>query len=129
MEEQPKRSVPRAPIEIRVEYQHVNALAADYTKNLSKGGAFIPTDSPLPIGTRCFFTLTIPSLSDALRLEAEVKHHDLVENESGMGVAFLFSNEEEENAFHVVIDRLMFEHLGEQLYHHLKSSKQSIENQ
>ena len=127
MEEQSKRNVPRAPIEIRVEYQHLNALAADYTKNLSKGGAFIPTDSPLPIGTRCTFTLNVPTLAEPLRLDAEVKHHDAAHDEPGMGVEFLFSNDEESNSFHIVIDRLMFEHLGEQLYNHLKGTKSNVD--
>lgn len=128
MNEEAKRSLARAPIEIRVEYQHLNALAADYTKNLSRGGAFIPTESPLPVGTRCFFTLTVPNLEEPLRLEAEVKHHDPSGDQAGMGVAFLFSNDDEAKAFHVVIDRLMFDHLGEQLYAHLKTSAQTAEN-
>ena len=120
MNEQPKRNVPRAPIEIRVEYQHLNALAADYTKNLSKGGAFIPTETPLPIGTQCTFTLNVPTLSDPLRLEAEVKHHESSNDKEGMGIEFIFSSDEESKSFHVVLDRLMFEHLGEKLYNHLK---------
>ena len=128
MEEQSKRNVPRAPIEIRVEYQHLNALAADYTKNLSKGGAFIPTETPLPVGTRCAFTLNVPTLAEPLRLEAKVKHHDSAGDEPGMGIEFLFSSDEESSAFHIVIDRLMFEHLGEQLYTHLKSSKRNTED-
>ena len=73
MTEQAKRVVARAPIEIRVEYQHLNALIPDYTKNLSKGGAFIETSEPLAVGTRCYFTLEIPSFDEPLRLEAEVK--------------------------------------------------------
>ena len=124
MNEQAKRTGPRAPIEIQVEYEHLNALASDYTKNLSKGGAFIQTEVPLPIGTQCFFTLSIPFLQDPLRLEAEVKHHDTKDGEVGMGIGFVFSSEEESQAFHVVLDRIMFDHLGEQLFNRLKAMKQ-----
>ena len=123
MTEQAKRMVARAPIEIRVEYQHLNALISDYTKNLSKGGAFIETNEPLAIGTRCYFTLAIPSFDEPLRLEAEVKHHDPMEDTQGMGIAFLFSSQEEAAAFHTVLDRIMFEHLGETLFKRLKTSQ------
>ena len=128
MESQTKRTGPRAPLEIRVEYQHLNALASDYTKNLSKGGAFIPTEEALPVGTRCIFTLGVPGMDTPLRLESEVKHNDALHGEPGMGIAFLFSDEDEEKAFHVVIERLMFEHLGEQLYNHLKGVKKEVDS-
>ena len=124
MNEQAKRTGPRAPIEIQVEYEHLNALASDYTKNLSSGGAFIQTQEPLPIGTHCFFTLSIPFLNDPLRLEAIVKHHDAKDGEEGMGIAFVFASEEESRAFHVVLEKIMFDHLGEQLFNRLKAMKQ-----
>ena len=127
MESKTKRTGPRAPLEIRVEYQHLNALASDYTKNLSKGGAFIPTEEALPVGTQCVFTLGVPGMDTPLRLESEVKHNDALNGEPGMGIAFLFSDEDEEKAFHVVIERLMFEHLGEQLYNHLKGIKTEVD--
>ena len=123
MTEQAKRVVARAPIEIRVEYQHLNALISDYTKNLSKGGAFIETSEPLAVGTRCYFTLEIPSFDEPLRLEAEVKHHDPVEDVQGMGIAFLFSSQEESAAFHTVLDKIMFDHLGETLFKRLKTTQ------
>ena len=41
----------RAPIELKVEYKRLNTFFADYTKNISRGGTFIATDKPLPVGT------------------------------------------------------------------------------
>ena len=124
MSEQAKRTVPRAPIEIQVEYEHLNALASDYTKNLSRGGAFIQTETPLDIGTRCYFTLVIPALENPLRLEALVMHHEPKDDVLGMGVQFIFSSDEETQAFHTVLDKIMFELLGEQLFNRLKGIKQ-----
>lgn len=126
MSEQAKRSVPRAPLEIRVEYEHLNALVSDYTKNLSKGGAFIETSDPMPIGTKCYFTLTVPTINDPLRLVAEVKHHDPLEDSPGMGIGFVFSSKEETDAFHTVLDKIMFDHLGEALFKRLKGAGQSV---
>ena len=126
MNEQAKRSVARAPLEIRVEYEHLNALVSDYTKNLSKGGAFIETNEPLAIGTKCYFTLTVPNMDETLRLVAEVKHHDALEDCEGMGIGFVFSSEAETAAFHTVLDKIMFDHLGEALFKRLKGAGQSV---
>ena len=126
MNEQANRSVPRAPLEIRVEYEHLNALVSDYTKNLSKGGAFVETSEPLAIGTKCYFTLTVPNMDEPLRLVAEVKHHDALEECQGMGISFDFSSQEEKDAFHTVLDKIMFDHLGEALFKRLKGAGQSV---
>ena len=90
---------------------------------MSRGGAFIQTETPQDIGTRCYFTLVIPALQNQLRLEAEVKHHEAKDSIQGMGVSFVFSSDEEAKAFHTVLDKIMFDHLGEQLFNRLKSIK------
>ena len=46
-----RREAPRQPIELKVEYKRLNTFFADYTKNISKGGTFIKTNRPLPVGT------------------------------------------------------------------------------
>ena len=50
----------RRPIELKVEYKRLNTFFADYTKNISRGGTFIKTARPLPIGTEFLFKLFIP---------------------------------------------------------------------
>ena len=55
-----RRESGRAPIELKVEYKKLNTFFADYTRNISKGGTFIRTDHPLPVGTRFAFTLAVP---------------------------------------------------------------------
>src|SRR6516164_2182390 len=49
------RTHPRAPIELKVDYKKLNSFFADYTRNISKGGTFIKTRKPLPVGTRFLF--------------------------------------------------------------------------
>ena len=66
------RSHPRAPIELKVDYKKLNSFFADYTKNISKGGTFIKTKKPLPIGTRFLFKLTVPSRDAPFELLGEV---------------------------------------------------------
>lgn len=62
----------RAPIELKVDYKKLNSFFADYTKNISKGGTFIKTKKPLPIGTRFLFKLTVPHREAPFELLGEV---------------------------------------------------------
>ena len=51
----------RQPITLRVDYKRVNMFFSDYTKNISKGGTFIKTKNPLPIGTEFVFVMSFPA--------------------------------------------------------------------
>ncbi len=67
----------RAPIELKVDYKKLNSFFADYTKNISKGGTFIKTKKPLPVGTRFLFKLGVPSCGDAFEITGEVVHAEV----------------------------------------------------
>src|SRR5437588_6377294 len=90
----------RAPLRLRVDYERMNSFFADYTKNISKGGTFIKTPRPLPVGTRCQFSFTLPALSDPLVLEGEVTWILPVEaaqarsEDPGMGIRFIFPSQQ-----------------------------------
>ena len=116
-----KRNTPRAPIEIRVEYQRLNSFIADYTRDISRGGLFIKTDTPSAEGEECYVTLTFPKLEEPITLLATVRH--VVQSdepgEPGMGLKFKFADPEEKRALARVVDHLMIEHLGVELYERL----------
>src|SRR5438477_11197852 len=94
-----RRATPRGPIRLRVDYERMNAFFADYTKNISKGGTFIKTGRPLPIGTRFLFSLSVPALPDPVVLLGEVTWILNAEEatsrceEAGMGIRFLFADD------------------------------------
>ncbi|HEY3237171.1 MAG TPA: PilZ domain-containing protein, partial [Polyangiaceae bacterium] len=67
-----RRRYDRAPIELKVEYKRLNSFFADYTKNISRGGTFIGTEKPLPVGTEFVFALEIPALQKPLELRGKV---------------------------------------------------------
>jgi type IV pilus assembly protein PilZ len=109
----------RAPIKLRVEYQQMNAFFSDYTKNISKGAAFIKTRRPLPLGTRLTFQLALPALSEPLSLTGEVARvlplageQEGAGGEPGMEIRFLFEGESARRAFAEVVERVMVESLG-----------------
>lgn len=111
------RSGQRAPLRLRVDYERMNSFFADYTKNISRGGTFIKTARPLPIGARCQFSFTVPALSEPLQLEGEVTWVVMPgaaqqKEEPGMGVKFVFRDAAAQREFEELVERLMEESLG-----------------
>ncbi|MFN0062471.1 MAG: TIGR02266 family protein [Myxococcaceae bacterium] len=106
------RQHPRAPIELKVDYKKLNSFFADFTKNISKGGTFIKTKKPLPIGTRFLFKLGVPKRAAPFELLGEVVWSSSEGNEPGMGIRFIYGSDEQRSSFESVVEGLMSESLG-----------------
>ena len=102
----------RAPIELKVDYKKLNTFFADYTKNISKGGTFIKTRKPLPVGTRFLFRLTIPGRGEPFQLSGEVVHAGAEGEDAGMGIRFVWSDDRQRQTFEGAVEALMEESLG-----------------
>jgi len=109
------RSHPRAPIELKVDYKKLNSFFADYTRNISKGGTFIKTRKPLPVGTRFLFKLAIPGREDPFELLGEVAWSNSEGDDAGMGIRFVYADDGQRFAFEDVVERLMSDSLGRDL--------------
>ena len=109
------RGETRAPIELKVDYKKLNSFFADYTKNISKGGTFIKTAKPLPIGTRFLFKLSVPQRTDPFELLGEVVWSTTEGDEPGMGIRFVYSNDNQRTDFESVVELLMSNSLGNEL--------------
>ncbi len=105
----------RAPIELKVDYKKLNSFFADYTKNISKGGTFIKTKKPLPIGTRFLFKLSVPQRPAAFELIGEVVWASSDGEEPGMGIKFVYSDDSQRTDFETVVEHLMTDSLGADL--------------
>ena len=121
-----KRQHPRAPIELKVEYKKMNTFFADYTKNISKGGTFIKTERPLPVGTEFLFKLTLPKRSVPFELRGQViwtNQRSAIQRpdvpDMGMGIRFIFTNDAERDMFESEVEQMMVASLGAQLYEKL----------
>lgn len=115
-----RRQEGRAPIELKVEYKRLNTFFADYTRNISRGGTFIATSKPLPIGTQFVFALAVPSLSEPLRLRGKViwitSEGDATKaNPAGMGIEFQYKDDEERREKEAAVEQLLIAELGERL--------------
>jgi len=117
----------RAPIELKVEYKRLNTFFADYTKNISRGGTFIATDKPLPVGTDFVFALGVPHLPEPVRLRGKVIWTTPAEeatkaNPCGMGIEFQYAAGEREEK-EAAVERLMTSELGGHLAEKLLGRK------
>lgn len=109
------RATTRAPIELKVEYRRVNSFFADYTRNISHGGTFIATNSPLPIGTRFRFLLTLPEHQVPLELLGEVTWAKAEGDNPGMGICFIWDDDNLRRQFEKSVEQMMEESLGPEL--------------
>lgn len=109
-----RRRARRAPIQLKVEYRRLNGFFADYTRNLSRGGTFIRTERPLPVGTVFEFQLFVPHLDEPLSVRGEVSWivppgQAEPGHEPGMGIRFV---DEGSDLLDRTVERLMLESLG-----------------
>lgn len=115
-----QRNENREPLSLRVEYENMNSFFADYTRNISRGGTFIVTEQPFPIGTEFVFQLVVP------RAEAPVSLHGIVRwvlppdravagQDAGMGIEFLFATDEDRDAVARLVEGWMQESFGPKL--------------
>ena len=121
---QERRDAGRAALELPVEYERLNALLSDYTHNISRGGTFIRTEKPLPVGTVLSFTIRAPQLGDPLILRGVVRW--VVDTSQaaggrppGMGIAFVFDSGIEKEAVEARLDQLMVGALGRDAFEKL----------
>jgi len=121
MGDRDRRTDPRAPATLRVEYKQLNAFFAEYTKNISKGGMFIRTETPFEVETEFTFLLSLPKVELPFLLKGVVQWvvhpggagPDGKPHEAGMGVRFVFASDDERLQLANLVEGLMKESLGE----------------
>lgn len=115
-------------VELRVNYKRLNTFFADYAKSISRGGTFVPTKRPLPIGTQFQFVLGVPKLDQPLVLGGKVTRVTepnvaTEKNPAGMMVALEYENEAEREDIRTTVETLMTDELGATLTHALLSTR------
>lgn len=97
-----------------MEYKRLNTFFADYTKNISKGGTFIKTNRPLPIGTEFVFKLLVPSLGKPLTIHGEVQRvvAEGDSDEPGMAIRFVYRRGDSRETVESLVEELMVSSLG-----------------
>jgi type IV pilus assembly protein PilZ len=120
-----QRAAERSAVELKVEYERMNSFFYDYTKNISRGGTFVRTEHPMPIGSRFVFKLTVPGLTRALELTGEVRWvrrpDEVPAAEAGMGIQFVFEDDGQRAVIDGVVEKLMTDSLGPLIATRLRS--------
>lgn len=86
-----RRAHPRVPVLLQVAYRSAGSFLVSYSLNLSKGGLFLESTSPLPPGTELTLQLSVPGTPGQTTLSGRVAWIRQEGDESGppgMGVAF-----------------------------------------
>jgi uncharacterized protein (TIGR02266 family) len=87
-----KQSSLRVPIRLRVEFGTRGALRQSLMTNISRGGVFVSTDDPLPIGTPLELRVRIDEDGQEQVLRGDVVSVNtgasMTSGERGMGVSF-----------------------------------------
>jgi len=115
-----RRGGQRRAIELKVEYKRLNTFFADYTKNISRGGTFIKTRRPLPIGTEFMFKLFVPGRDHPLTIHGEVQRivgEDAAPSEEqGMAIKFVYREGDPQEEIAAAVGAMMTQSLGPRLY-------------
>ncbi len=112
-----RRADPRQPIELKVEYKRLNTFFADYTKNISRGGTFIKTRRPLPIGTEFLFKLFVPGRDIPLTIHGEVQRiiDEAPGEDQGMAIKFVYREGDPQDVIARAVAGMMSDSLGPRL--------------
>jgi uncharacterized protein (TIGR02266 family) len=62
----------RVPVQLEVEYRGTGSFLVAYSTNLSKGGLFLQSDTPLAVGSGLKLRLHVPEIAEPIALEAVV---------------------------------------------------------
>ncbi len=110
MPAQNKRRATRLHHEIPVAYRSVGSFLTDWATNISRGGLFINTRKPLPVGTSVKILVQLPGASFPFQLEGRVTRVTAYDNNAnmvpGMGVEFIDVDEARRREIEAFVERL-----------------------
>src|ERR1700733_15299565 len=81
---------PQLQVAVFVQYEVADDLIGDFTDNLSSGGAFVPTNRALPVGTQVQLVLSFPGLLEPIAIEGTVRwtRGESAVGDPGAGIEF-----------------------------------------
>ncbi len=62
----------RKPARLKLAYRRAESMVDEYRENLRRGGCFVKTKKPLPVGRECNIEVRAPGLEEPLRLNGVV---------------------------------------------------------
>jgi uncharacterized protein (TIGR02266 family) len=96
----------RVAADLPVKLLHEGKTRKETLADLSHGGAFVRTTTPLPVGAEIGITLRPPKALFSLELRGKVTWNRVQGEPAGMGISFLFRNAREEERLHKLLAQL-----------------------
>jgi type IV pilus assembly protein PilZ len=109
---QERRQHPRAVTRVLIRYRDAEQFFTDYILNISRGGIFVATPDPLPVGTPLHIGFALPDCDRLIATEGVIVRStlddpDASSDTSGMGIQFRRLDEEALD----IIDNYVNKHL------------------
>jgi uncharacterized protein (TIGR02266 family) len=105
-----KRQAPRVQHELLVAYRTVGGFVSEWAVNLSRGGLFINTRNPLPVGSEVKLMVALPGEAFPYELAGRVVRVESVDNAAnvapGMGIEFVGVDGKVIDELSTFVDRL-----------------------
>lgn len=86
-----KRGNTRVALDLEIDYSDLESFCQDYIRNISKGGLFIETRKPLPLGTQLKLKFRLPGSDRPIETDGVVQwviDSSSGDSKPGMGVQF-----------------------------------------
>jgi len=97
----------RVPIQLEVEYRTTGNFLVAFSTNLSRGGLFVQTTQPPPIGTQVKLRVKAPGVDDAVEVDAVVAWVRATESDEGHPPGFGVEFSGTAGRFGEVVDRIV----------------------
>ncbi len=105
-----ERKAQRLHHEILVAYRTVDGFITDWAVNISKGGLFVNTRTPLPVGSQVRLIVSLPDAAFPFDLQGKVSWVNEFDNASnlvpGMGIEFVDIDDEKRGRIAAFVDKL-----------------------
>ena len=93
-----RRCHPRHPLSLLIEYEVKDTFKADYITDISGGGLFIQTQSPLPVGTEMELKIAFPKIPKLIEIKGvvvRINEDPTGDKPPGMGIRFIGLSDED----------------------------------
>lgn len=93
-----RRAHQRYAVHLLIEYAAKDSFRSDYMADISGGGLFIQTLTPLPVGTEIEFKIAVPSipkLIEARGIVVRISEQKTNDEPPGMGIKFIGLKEDD----------------------------------
>jgi len=104
----------RVVTDLQVQYEDKGSFVEAYAGNVSNGGLFVKTETPLKRGDELWLELTLPELAEPIRVKSEVvwareESQEALNLDAGMGLKFFEITQKDHDVLKAYLEPLQAE--------------------